>query len=96
MVLTTEILGGAAVGVVVILAAIGNYLRSKQAPSAAAASASVMAIGAELGSRQQMDEVIEQLRRIADAIEAKKQAGLESRLDDILHRLDRAEEHQRR
>jgi hypothetical protein len=91
MELSSELLGTAAVGTLIILAAIGNYLRSlKQAP--ATMPPALQAIGIEFGSRLQMDQLIAQVTRIADILENKKQAGMEKTLSEIVDRLEDIEE----
>lgn len=56
--LTPELLGGAAVGVVVILSAVGNYLRSKAGTPATPPTVQLAHA-----------EMVIQLRRIADRVE---------------------------
>lgn len=40
-------------------------------------------VGLELGNRQQVDQIITELKRIADILENKRQAGLEGMLKAI-------------
>ena len=53
-------------------------------------------IGVELGNRQQIGDLVTAVNRVADAIEGKKQASIEGKIDDILDRIDEAERLQRR
>jgi len=79
------------VGLLVILSAVGRYLKSLHAPKPSADHPVLGSIGLELGSRLQIDQLIGEVRRIGDILENKKQSAMEAKLEDILDRLDKAE-----
>ena len=92
MELTPELLGTAAVGAVVILGAIGNYLRSLKArPSQP--DAILRGIGMELGE-EQTERMIVQFTRIADSVAVladKRTDEMEEIHKTLLDRLDMQE-----
>ena len=48
-------------------------------------------IGMEIGNRQQTDELIAEVRRIGDILEAKKQSETDDKLDELLRRVNARE-----
>ena len=82
MELTPELLGTGIVGLIVILCAVGQYLRSLRAPPPAADPV-LTGIGVELGNRQQLDLLIAEVKRIADALTDKNTAGINDRIDAL-------------
>lgn len=61
-------------------------------------SALVASVGLDIGNRQQLDEQIHQLKRIADSLEVladRRQATFEDKIDEVLERLERTEKHNR-
>lgn len=89
MALTPDVIITGVVGLLIILGAIGKYLRSLN--TAPPAGPVVAGVGLELGTRMQMDQLIAAVNRIGNLIEGKKQSAMEAKLEDILERLDRAE-----
>lgn len=49
----------------------------------------VSGVGMELGSRAQIDMLIEQVRRIGDILEGKKTQGIEAKMEEMLEQIDR-------
>jgi hypothetical protein len=47
-------------------------------------------VGIELGSREQTERLIEQVKRIADVLEDKAQAKIEDKLEDLAEKVDAA------
>ena len=87
MEITPELLGTAGVGVIVIVGAIGNYLRNLRA-SPPTANPVLAGVGLEFGNRAQMDLLIGEIRRIGDILENKRQAGIESKLQHLVEEID--------
>jgi len=85
MELTPELLGTAAVGLIVIIGAIGNYLRVLRRPSADPVLAGV---AGGLTDRDQMERLIAQVTRIADAISDKNTSSINSRLEELADAID--------
>ena len=85
MELTPELIGTAAVGVLVILGAIGNYLRTLKSPSS---NPVVTGIGLSFGEREQMERLIASVNRVADAIGDKNAAGINDRLEELSERIE--------
>lgn len=85
--LTPELLGTGFVGLVVILGAVGQYLRSRQAPPALPPA--IASIGADLGNREQMERLIAEVKRIADVLDDKNAAGINERLDALAEHVER-------
>lgn len=85
MELTPEILASGVVGVLVIAAAIGTYLKSLKAPSP---NPMMAGIGGGFVDREQMAQLIAAVNRVADVLSDKNAANLNERLDDIMDRLD--------
>lgn len=48
----------------------------------------IAGIGVELGSRIQIEELVDQVRRIADILEGKKTQGIETKLTDMIEAID--------
>jgi hypothetical protein len=94
--LTPDILSAAGIGIVVIVAGIGNYLlKYRQASQTPPLSTSATMIGMELGNRHQVEQLIGEVRRIGDILEGKKQASIEGQLTEILERLEQTENRRR-
>lgn len=73
-----------AAGVAALTGYFGPKIFSKTPPNPLPKSDAVVAsVGLELGNRLQMDQVIVQLCRIADALENKKQADLVDMLKEL-------------
>jgi hypothetical protein len=93
MELTPEVLATGAVGLVVVIGAIGQYLKSlKTTP---AQSSVLQGVGIELGNREQTERLIGVQTRIAVALEAladKRTSEMEDIHRELLDRLDRREE----
>lgn len=94
MELTPELLGTAAVGAVVVVGAIGNYLRTlRERPRGL--DAVVAGVGLGFGDKEQTERVIAVLDRCAKALEAladKRTDEMEEMHKTLLDRLDRREE----
>ncbi len=90
MELTAELLGAGIVGVLVVAAAVGNYLRSLRAPPPTLEKSSAVLAGIGLGyvEREQMERLIAEVKRIADAIGDKKAADINDKLEHMVERLD--------
>lgn len=85
MTFTAEILASGVVGFVVIIGAIGRYLQTRNGGSNAPATHAGLA-----GTSSQFDELIAQVRRIADALTDKNTAGINEKLEALADRLDRS------
>ena len=84
--LTPEILANAAVGLLVIIGAVGVYLRGRRlAPKS---DAVVAGVGLGYIEREQMDRLIHEVERIADAITDKNTADINDKLEHLAERLD--------
>jgi hypothetical protein len=90
----TEILTNLGVVLTGTLAILAAYFK-KGTPIETRQSAIMTSVGVEIGNRQQADEMIKALHRIADILEDKKQRGIEADLKEILERLDEHEKHRR-
>lgn len=84
MEVTNEMLGAGAVGLLVVLGAVGNYLRTLRGGSNA-----VTTTPTHLGEPHQVDRIIAELKRIADALTDKNTAGINDRLENLADRLDK-------
>lgn len=105
MELTPELLGTAAVGAVVIVSAIGNYLRTlKEKPRPI--DPVIAGIGIGYGDREQTERLILEVRGCRIALEAladkrademeEMQQALLDRLDDAARRKEQEEQRPRR
>lgn len=92
--LTPELLGAGAVGVVVILGAIGNYLNGKR--NAHKIDPVMSGVGGGFVDTDLMRQLVVEVRRIADAITDKNTAGLNQRLDEITDAIDHLKDPDRR
>lgn len=92
MELTPELLGTGIVGILVIVGAIGQYLRTYRARPTQLDPV-LAGVGLELGNRQQADQIIFQLKRIADALTDKNTADVNDRLDELAEKVDDALHH---
>ena len=86
MELTPEILANAAVGLLVIVGAVGVYLRGRRLP----AKVDPILAGVGLGyvEKEQMERLIAEVKRIADAITDKNTADINDKLEHLAERLD--------
>lgn len=91
MTLTTEILASGAVGLLVILGALGRYLQTRNGGSNAPAHH-----GGLSASPGQFDELISQVRRIADALTDKNTAGINEKLETLADLINRPKPTRRR
>ncbi|QKC83291.1 hypothetical protein [Mesorhizobium sp. NZP2077] len=93
MELTPELLGTAAVGAVVVVGAVGNYLRTlRERPRGL--DAVVAGVGFGFGDKEQGERVIAVLDRCAKALEAladKRSDEMEEMHRSLLDRLDAQE-----
>ncbi|MBL8578072.1 MAG: hypothetical protein JNK47_12660 [Mesorhizobium sp.] len=89
MELTPDVIVTGVVGLLIVLGAIGKYLKSL---NASPPNPVLTGVGIELGNRQQMDQLIAGVNRIGDILENKKQSAMEGKLEDILERLERTRE----
>ncbi len=96
MELTPDLLGAGFVGLVIVIGAIGNYLRSLKGNSAITHGPVLAGIGMELGNKEQTERVIVELAGIRKAVEILA----DKRTDEIeeMHRalLDRLDAQERR
>lgn len=93
MELTPELLASGVVGVIVVLGAIGQYLRTFKAKPPQ--DPVLAGVGIELGNREQTERVIAQLKRIADALTEKNASDISDRLEDLAEKVDEALSHRR-
>ena len=94
MELTPELLGTAAVGAVVILGAIGNYLRSLREKPKPDVHPVLTGVGIGWGDRDQTERMITQFTRIADSVAIladKRTDEMEEIHKTLLARLDMQE-----
>lgn len=94
MELTPDILGAGFVGLVVILGAIGQYLRSLRQP--AKQDPVLAGVGLELGTREQTERLIAAINRVADVLSDKNTAGINDRLEGLTEQVERLLEEDRR
>lgn len=90
MTLTPEILSAGVVGAIVVLGAIGQYLRTRQQAPRTGLDPSLQVIGADLGNREQMERLIVVVTRVAVALETiadRKQSEMGEKLDELLEQL---------
>ena len=86
--LTPELLGTAAVGIIVILGAIGNYLRTRQQPTHVNPIAT--GIGGGFLDREQMERLVVNTARIAAAVETiadRRQTDMQETLHEIAEQM---------
>lgn len=88
MELTADVLGAGVIGLLVIAGAIGNYL-SKRNATPAALSPMLSGVMAGFVDREQMERLIAAVNRIAEAIGDKHSAKIDSRLEDLVEKIDR-------
>lgn len=84
--LTPEILANAAVGLLVIIGAVGVYLRGRRLVPKS--DAVVAGVGLGYIEREQMERLIHEVKRIADAITDKNTADINDKLEHLAERLD--------
>lgn len=93
--LTPDQLGAGFVGLVIVLGAIGQYLRSLKTPPAVKATDPVIAgIAVAYGDKEQTERLIATLGRCATALEAladKRADEMEEMQKALLERLDAAD-----
>lgn len=87
MELTPELLGTGIVGLLVIVGAIGQYLRTYRSSPP---NPVIAGVGLELGNREQVERLIEQVKRIADALTDKNTADVNDRLEELAGKVDEA------
>lgn len=96
MELTPDLLGAGFVGLIIVLGAIGQYLRSLKGNAAITHGPVLAGIGVELGTREQTERMIGELSGIRKAVEILA----DKRTDEIeeMHRalLDRLDAQERR
>ena len=96
MELTPDLLGAGFVGLVIVIGAIGNYLRSLKGNPSVSHGPVLAGIGLELGTRERTERVIGELSGIRKAVEILA----DKRTDEIeeMHRalLDRLDAQERR
>lgn len=68
------------------LAAYIGYFRKNAAPPPT--DPVLTSVGLELGNRKQIDQIITELKRIADALTDKNTAGINERLDHLAETVD--------
>lgn len=85
--LTPEILSAGAVGVVIIIGAIGNYLRQLKAKPHQM-SPMLTGIAGGFVDREQMERLIAAVNRVAEAVADKNAANISDRLDDLADKID--------
>lgn len=83
--LTPELLGTAAVGLIVIIGAIGNYLRALRRPPP---NPVLSGVGGGLAEHEQMERLIFEMKRIADALTDKNTSSINSRLEELADAID--------
>lgn len=96
MELTPELLGSAAVGAVICIAALGNYIRTLRQQPVKSETAMFAGIAGGLVDKDQMDRLILQITRIADAMTDKNTAAINERLEELTDKLDHIHHPQRR
>jgi hypothetical protein len=83
--LTPDILSNAVIGALVVIGAIGVYLRTLRQPKP---DPLLSGVAGGLVDREQMERLIEQVKRIADAITDKNAANINDRLEELVDRID--------
>ncbi|RWG02585.1 hypothetical protein [Mesorhizobium sp.] len=83
----TEVWIGAAYGGIIFLVAIGRYLsRPKEV---AKVDPVITGVGIELGSREQTERLISEVKRIGDILTDKNTEGINDRLDALAATVER-------
>jgi hypothetical protein len=86
---TNDLWVHAVYGLLLALAALKQYLdKPKQPPKN---EAIIAGVGLGFGERDQMERLIAEVKRIADALTDKNTSGINHRLDELLERIDEAE-----
>jgi hypothetical protein len=83
--LTPDILWNAVIGFLVIIGAIGVYLKTLRHPKP---DPLLSGVGGGLVDREQMERLIREVKRIADAITDKNAANINDRLEELVDRID--------
>ncbi len=91
MTIAPELWIAAIYGAILLLAGAGKYLSRQTTPPAKTNDAVLAGIGLGFGEREQMDRLIAEVKRIADALTDKNTSGINHRLDELLERIDEAE-----
>lgn len=81
MELTPELIGNAIVGTIVIAAIVGNYLRTLRQP--AKTDPVLTGVAGGFVERDQMERLIEQVKRIGDIMEDKNATAINDQLKDM-------------
>ena len=92
MELTPELIGNAIVGIIVIAAIVGNYVRSLRQPPARM-DPLMSAVAGGFIERDLMEKLVQQVTRIADALTDKNAEGIK---DGLAEMRDAIEELKRR
>lgn len=96
---SSDLLIAAIYGLILTLVAAKQYLEQRKATRSSAAVApanaiTTAAIGLGYGEREQMDRLIEQIKRIADALTDKNVQTIDSRLEGLAEAIDHLREQQ--
>lgn len=99
--LQSDLLIAALYGGILLLVAVKQYLEQRKntraaSQPAAAATTVAAAFGAGLGEREQMERLIEQVKRIADALTDRNIATIDNRLEQLAASFDSLRREQER
>jgi prefoldin subunit 5 len=90
MELPNDWLGALVTASIIIVLAIANYIRTKS--GSPDNSKLVTSFGLGYAEREQVERLIAEVKRIADALTDKNTEGINHRLDDLLERMKHAEQ----
>lgn len=90
---SSDLLIAAIYGLILTLVAVKQYLEQRKATRASStgsptAAITTAAIGFGYGEREQMDRLIEQIKRIADALTDKNVRTIDARLEGLAEAID--------
>jgi hypothetical protein len=83
--LTPDILSNAVIGALVVIGAIGVYLKTLRQPKP---DPLFSGVAGGLVDREQMERLIQEVKRIADAITDKNAATMTDKLDELADKID--------
>lgn len=91
MTIAPELWIAAIYGAILLLAGAGKYL-SRQNTSSPKNDPVLTGIGFGFGERDQMDRLIAEVKRVADALTDKNSHDISHKLDELVDRIDKAEQ----
>ncbi len=86
MTLTPDILTNAVIGFLVIIGAVGVYLRTLRQPQP---NPMIAGVAGGFIDRELMQELVKQVTRIADAVTDRNAAEIKDQLEELTEKIDR-------